>query len=513
MARQLVSEWPGRESEMARQVRAFDWNSTPLGPRERWPSALRTAVELMLASPQPAYIGWGPELISFYNDAYAPLLAGKRQPVLGQPFRSAWPELMDRLEQPLSQTLAGEGRAFEDELFDLPARTDQPLGWFSGSWIPIRDEDGSVAGFLAMFIETTGRMLAERQLRESMEQVERTQSALAANEERLRLATESAQILAWEIDQASGQVRYSSTIARTFGFEPSDTFDQSNLIELVHPDDQTAVAAGMKAARDQKGRYEGEYRARTPGGWLWVATVVVPHFRSDGEIERWIGISQDITRQKQAELRQATLLAELQHRVRNILAMIRSIARRTGESSRSVSEYAQHLEGRISALARTQALLTRDPGTGVDLRNMILEELHSQAPGRERASRLSGRDIQVSPKAAEVLTLALHELTTNSVKYGALGSTTGSLTVRWTRRSEAETDWLTLEWVEAGLELGDKPMRQGFGTELITRRVPYELRGTGEMQFRPDGLVARIRLPLVEGQSVLQTSGRPAEPA
>lgn len=513
MARQLVSEWPGRETEMARRVRAFDWSSTSIGPRESWPSALRTAVELMLASPQPAYVGWGPELISFYNDAYAPLLAGKRQPVLGRPFRSVWPELMDRLEEPLSKTLAGEGWAFEDELFHLPARVDRPQGWFSGSWIPLRDDEGGVAGFLSMFIETTGRVLAERHLRESIEQVERTQSALAANEERLRLATESAQILAWEIDQASGQVRYSSTIARTFGFEPSGTFDQTQLIELVHREDRAAVAAGMKAARDNNARYEGEYRARTPDGWIWVATVVVPHFAPDGSVERWIGISQDVTRQKQAEMRQATLLAELQHRVRNILAMIRSIARRTGETSRSVSDYAQHLEGRISALARTQALLTRDPGTGVDLRNMILEELHSQAPGRERDARISGPDIRVAPKSAEVLTLALHELTTNSVKYGALGSAEGKLTIRWKRRSAESSDWLTLEWVEEGLELGDTPVRQGFGTELITRRVPYELRGTGEMQFHSTGLVARIRLPLIEGESVLQTSSREVEPA
>jgi len=161
MARQLVSEWPRGETEMARRIRAFDWRSTRLGDPAGWPPALRTAVDVMLASPQPAYVGWGPELISLYNDAYSPLLEGKRQPVLGRPFRAVWPELLDRLQEPLSQTLTGLGWAFEDELFHLPARVGQPQGWFSGSWIPLHDEDGAVSGFLSMFIETTGRVLAE----------------------------------------------------------------------------------------------------------------------------------------------------------------------------------------------------------------------------------------------------------------------------------------------------------------------------------------------------------------
>ena len=186
--------------------------------------------------------------------------------------------------------------------------------------------------------------------------------------------------------------------------------------------------------------------------------------------------------------------------------MIRSIGRRTAASAESVDDYAHHLEGRISAMARTQALLTREIGRGVDLQNLVLDELEAQAAAPSRY-RLSGPDVDLSPTAAEMLTLAVHELATNSIKYGALAQADGRIAVAWAiEDGEAGSrPWLRFTWTEHGVRMEEGPRRHGFGTELITGRVPYELKGEGSMDFRETGLAAEIRFPLGNEGSILQT--------
>jgi len=216
------------------------------------------------------------------------------------------------------------------------------------------------------------------------------------------------------------------------------------------------------------------------------------------------GIGHDVTELRASEQRARLLLAELQHRVRNIMAMIRSVARRTGDSAETVEDYVQHLEGRISALSRTQALLTRDVHVEVNLESLILDELKMQA-ARPKQFTVTGPDVSLPPKAAEVLGLALHELATNSVKYGALCQKDGRVDVRWALLDGERAPQLSLIWSEFGVTIDRKPSRQGFGTELITQRVPYELQGTGTLEFRPTGLVATIEFPLDDRPSILQT--------
>lgn len=204
-----------------------------------------------------------------------------------------------------------------------------------------------------------------------------------------------------------------------------------------------------------------------------------------------------------SEHRSRLLLAELQHRVRNILAIIRSIARRTVQTSETVDDYAQHLIGRISALGRTQVLLTRCAGAEVDLRNLVLDELEAQAATADQYT-IKGPDVPLPPKAAEVLGLAFHELATNSVKYGAL-SLDGHIDVRWNLLPGRKEPILSLIWSESGVVMNEPEQRRGFGTELITERVPFELQGKGSMDFTASGLVATIEFPLAAATSILQT--------
>jgi len=198
------------------------------------------------------------------------------------------------------------------------------------------------------------------------------------------------------------------------------------------------------------------------------------------------------------------MVAELQHRVRNILAVIRSIVSRTAETSETVEDLSAHLDGRLAALARTQVLLTRSPGAGVDLEGLVRDELLAQVADEERIL-ITGPEILLPPKAAEVMTLAVHELATNATKYGALSIGQGHIEIRWTVAARNDVDWLTFQWREGGVQVAAAaPRRTGFGAVLIEQRVPYELMGSGTLTFAPGGVQCEIAFPLFPIRSVLQ---------
>ncbi len=224
----------------------------------------------------------------------------------------------------------------------------------------------------------------------------------------------------------------------------------------------------------------------------------------EGTLLGFLKMSQDVTERRRAEERQSVLQAELQHRVRNVLAMISSVVSRADVRG-TAEELKKVLSGRIAAMARTQVLLTRSEGVGGDLEGMIRDELLVQSAG-EHAVVVSGPSVRLAPKAAEVLTLGVHELVTNAAKYGALRHPEGRIDVSWRCVAHDGQEWLELDWRESGVDVEPTTqMRRGFGTELIVRRVPYELHGRGEMALQEGGLHCHISFPLMPGDSVLQT--------
>ena len=192
------------------------------------------------------------------------------------------------------------------------------------------------------------------------------------------------------------------------------------------------------------------------------------------------------------------LLGELQHRVRNILAVVRSLIARSADTSDTVEDLAAHLDGRIAAFARIQAVVVRNPEAGVDLENLIRDELLAQNAEEDRIV-IDGPEIVLSPKAAEVVTMAAHELATNATKYGALSQPGGQLQITWLVRQMGarKESWLALNWMESGVGVATSaPRREGFGTILLKRRLPYELGGKATIEFRPGGVFCQIAFPL-----------------
>jgi two-component system CheB/CheR fusion protein len=208
-------------------------------------------------------------------------------------------------------------------------------------------------------------------------------------------------------------------------------------------------------------------------------------------------IERDITRRKQAEAQQKMLLAELNHRVKNSLATVLSIASRTRRVTDSLDEYYHAFEGRLRALASTHDLLAKNVWAGADLRQILLVELEPYK-GEKEAILLSGRDLFVSSRAAVVFGMIFHELATNAAKYGALSDTGGNLQVRWDMDGEKDAKSFVLEWRERGGPAAGAAGKQGFGIKFIERSVAYELQGSAELRFDPGGLHATIRAPLTE---------------
>lgn len=335
----------------------------------------------------------------------------------------------------------------------------------------------------------------------------RFETALHESEERFRQFAHAAAEGAWIRDAESLNMEYVSPAAvRIYGVRPHALLDKvQHWAGLVLPEDRDATLAHLQDACQGK-VVTHEFRIRRPsdGAFRWIKSTDFPLFDAEGRVQRIGGLAEDITEVKLAVEHQGVLLAELQHRVRNIMAMVRSIVGRSAVGAADADEYRTLLEGRLLALARVQALLTRQANTGGSLRNIIESEVSAQAHGGGQFE-LTGPELQLSPKAVEVLTLAFHELATNALKYGALSVPEGRLRVEWAPFEKRGRPWLAIDWTEAGASSRSPVTRRGFGSDLIEGKIPYELRGSGRISIAPEGAHCRLEFPLEDGESILET--------
>jgi len=323
------------------------------------------------------------------------------------------------------------------------------------------------------------------------------QLALRESEERLRDFGEASLDVLWIRDAETLRWVYlTPAFEEIYGISREDALgarDFRTWLELILPEDRAAAIEGIERIRNGE-RAAFEYRIQRPddGQIRWIRNTDFPIADADGKVTMIGGVGHDITQLKASEKHQKLLLAELQHRVRNTLAVIRAITRMTAETSQSVEEMGMHLDGRIAAFARVQAAVTRDPMKGVDLETLVADTLSAAAREGDEFT-IDGPPVALYPKAAETFSLVFHELTTNAIKYGALSVKAGLIDVRW--RVDAET--LALEWAETGQRLDPgEARREGFGTELLTQTLAYEMKAEVMREFHRDGIHYDIRIPL-----------------
>lgn len=343
----------------------------------------------------------------------------------------------------------------------------------------------------------------------------RAESRVRESEERFQQFADASSGALWVRDAATLAMEYaSSAITKVYGVQPNAFLgDVKHWVAAVLPEDRETALRHIEQARHGESVVH-EFRIQRPhdNAFRWIRNTDFPLLDARGRIERIGGIAEDVTEAKLAIEHQGVLLAELQHRVRNVLAIIRSITERTGARAESVSEYSGLMSGRLLALARVQTLLTRDRNA-IGIRTIVHDELSVQAHN-ETQYDLEGPDVSLSAKAAEILTLAVHELSTNALKYGALSVAKGKVTVRWRTYEKRDRTWLALDWTEEGAPAipqskASDPRRRGLGTELIEGRIPYELGGCAHLTIEPGGARCHIEFALADGPSILET-GAPA---
>ncbi len=320
---------------------------------------------------------------------------------------------------------------------------------------------------------------------------------MAESEARLRLALNAGHLGSWEYTPATGALTTTPTCRAHFGRGADEPVTYADLIAQIHPDDRALQKESVALALAGRTDLQAEYRVIWPdGSEHWIRVSGRMRSGPDGH-PSMVGVSQDITERRLAEDRQALLLHELNHRVKNTLATVQSIAsltRRSGDNTDPAAWNA--FMDRLHGMAKTHDLLTATQWQGALLEDVLKNELEPYQDGIRQRIRLRGPRINLQPGAVLALGLAVHELATNAVKYGSLSAAEGKVHVMWAVTSGSGQPALLVEWVESGGPPVNKPERQGFGSKLIQRGLAQQLGGEIKLDFAPAGVRCVITFPI-----------------
>ncbi len=341
----------------------------------------------------------------------------------------------------------------------------------------------------------------EKRVAERTAELEASTSQLTESEQRRSLALVAGQMGSWDWDRHNGDCLWDEGQCRIFGVDPASfVVTAENVKALIHPDDWPRLQHAMEQLFSQRKSHQTEFRVRRPNGEIrWCLGTAAPSLDAAGNIMRLSGVTVDITERKESEVRQVLLAREVDHRAKNALAIVQSIVRLT--RAESMPAYVAAVEGRITALSRAHTVLSQSRWQGADLTGLVEEELAPYRSDRGDRIEAAGPAVSLQPASAQTLTLALHELATNAVKYGALSSLSGRLKVSW----ELKPSTLVLHWQESGGPRARKPAQLGFGTRIIVASVEGQLGGQAKFQWGDAGLHCILTIPRGEkiGQPAL----------
>jgi PAS domain S-box-containing protein len=310
------------------------------------------------------------------------------------------------------------------------------------------------------------------------------------SEERFRALIEASAQIVWT-RAGDGIAIEDSPSWRAFTGQTYAEWKGMGWLDAVHPEDRPGLAAVWRVAIAKQIPVETEYRLRhVSGEWRWTAARAAPRLDANGIVQEWVGMNADISSRKAAEQTQQLLLDELNHRVKNTLANVQAIAQQTLRYTNSPTEFAQAFDGRVQALARVHTQLTEATWQGADLQALILDQVLEVAAGAEQLAT-QGPELVLTPQAALHFALVLHELGTNSRKYGALSKAEGRVVVTW----GAKNDRLQMQWSERGGPPVKVPSQLGFGSVLI-QSTAQSLGGAAKMFCAAGGIQWEIDIPI-----------------
>lgn len=399
------------------------------------------------------------------------------------------PDDRERVDAAIAAAIAARS------LFELEYRLIHPDGsvvWILFRAVPILTETGDVREWLGTASDVTARKTAE--------------TALRASEERLTQFGEASSDVLWIRDAATFQWMYLTPAFETiYGVDRATALSGDNMlgwIEMIVPEDREHAMASLQRVRLGE-RVTFEYRVSQPrdGAIRWLRNTDFPMRDAKGAV-CWIGgVGRDITEERETAARMSILVAELHHRTRNLLSVVRAMADKTLRRSTDLPDFTMRFGTRLAALARVQGLLSRlGEGERVTLDDLIRSEVAALNGDSGRVTLLGPSGVALRSSTLQTFALALHELATNAVKHGAFAQPQASLEIRWSVDCvEPETGpWLHMDWRERGVVMpADRGAREsGSGRELIERALPYQLGARTTYVLRPDGVHCTIALPV-----------------
>jgi PAS domain S-box-containing protein len=339
-----------------------------------------------------------------------------------------------------------------------------------------------------------------------------TRAALHAGEQRLRIATSLAALGIFEWHMLDDQAVWENErMFAIFGRSVADgaVGKREFLEQILHPDDRAAFRQAISRALrgDAVLQATGRIRRRSDGAWRIIDLAgrfeQDPHHRLP---RRLIGVVADVTERRMAEERQTLLIRELHHRVKNTLATVQAIVGSTARTASSIESFYTAFVGRIMSLAHTHSVLTEDTWQTASLRTLLANELRPYADippgegGPDARIRLDGPSVDLTSEVAVPIGMAIHELTTNAAKYGALSTPDGRVAITWSLEPAGTLDF---EWRESGGPAVRPPTRQGFGSRLLQRVLTAQVRAEVTMEYPVDGFRLRMQAPLPARSTVL----------
>ena len=349
--------------------------------------------------------------------------------------------------------------------------------------VPVLDESQAVAEWVGMNIDITGERDMQQQLSKALE--------------RTQIALDAAEMGEWELVPSDpGKNLFDARTRDVWGLPPDATLP--DFIAAVHPDDQARVQGGVD--RMQGGihddRLDTEYRiVHSSGKQKWVSVRGKVQARP-GETLRIIGTIRDITLRKEQQERVDFLMHELSHRTKNSLAVIQSIARQSGAKATSLQSFQDSFQQRLQSMAQSLDLLVASQWKAVGIRDLIKSQIghHDDKTGAKFV--MDGPNIFLKTEAAQNIGLALHELSTNAAKYGALSTAEGKVFLDWQLVVDASGDQtFRMEWRESGGPAVAEPQSKGFGHVVIQRVLKSALTGESDLRFDPEGVCWTLAIP------------------
>jgi PAS domain S-box-containing protein len=387
---------------------------------------------------------------------------------------------------------AAERAAAPGEKFTLQLRLKRRDGgwrWIERRSIVGQDEPGG------RWVYGVDLDISER--RKASEILSDTVKSLERERERLEIALLTGRLGVYEWRVGEELVWWSPEIYPLFGVDPASFIPTvTGFNAMVHPDDLAVLEQKTRAALADGSSFEHEYRIVRPDGQMrWISNRSRAIRDAQGNEERVVGVATDITDRKRQEEQVLLLMREVNHRSKNLLAVVQAVASQSARSS-SPEEFSQRFAERLQGLAASLDLLVHNNWQGVALGELVLSQLSHFSDLLGERVLFGGPQVTVRPAAAQAIGMALHELATNASKYGALATSGGRVEISWEITLEKHVQTLRMKWRESGGPAVCPPSHRGFGTSIMTAVLGNAVSGEASLDYREEGLVWNLEAPL-----------------